>query len=133
MCSILKGLHACSCCWTWQDVHTFIGFTIRCGQSEKARCWLLRLMYRPVWCTHLHDIAIAWGIDNASIIKKALLDSIVSLFRLVGTKKIHKKAKSFVRRNLGGRSPSINIISYYNTIIRIYTRGGRRRPPTGVL
>jgi hypothetical protein len=33
-----------------------------------------------VWCTHLHDIAVACGIDNASIIKNALLDSIVSLF-----------------------------------------------------
>jgi len=30
----------------------------------------------PVLCTHLHDIAKVCAIDNASIVKNALLDSI---------------------------------------------------------
>jgi len=33
-----------------------------------------------VWCTHLHDVAIACRIENASIIKNAPLDNIASLF-----------------------------------------------------
>jgi len=58
-----------------------------------ARCWLLRLMYRHMWCKHLEC--------TYSV-----------CFRLVGTdirKQTHKKAKSVVRRNLGGRSPPITV------------------------
>jgi len=50
-----------------------------CRQSEQARCWLLRLMYRPVWCKHLECAKSVY-------------------FRLVGTdirKQTHKKANSF--------------------------------------
>jgi len=117
VCSIFKGLHACSCCWTWQDVHTFIGFTIRCRQSEQARCWLLRLMYRPVWCKHLECIynMLHKQLNPMGRLGCTLLSLILNkpmtpfrtvFFRLAGTdirKKTH--GKKFCTQKFGRAEP----------------------------
>jgi hypothetical protein len=57
-----------------------------------------------VWCTHLHDIAIACGIDNASIIKNAL-ESIVSLFPPRRNETITLNGKKFCRQKFGRAEP----------------------------
>ena len=85
MCIWLYFLRAClhSCPYSCMCVYLCVlGITVRCRQSEQAKC-MLRVnsityfdMNIHVLCTHLHDIAKVCAIDDASIIKNALVESI---------------------------------------------------------
>ena len=89
----------------------------RCRQSEQARCWLLRLMYRPVWCKHLECIynMLHKQLNPMGRLGCTLLSLILNkpmtpfrtvFFRLAGTdirKKTH--GKKFCTQKFGRAEP----------------------------